>query len=195
MAGADKDFWYSAKTALDWLVCHYGMQGRHFAWFAPEFDTYRFSNPESSNPSVLYHDYVALWRDKDMFSHLLSGKRLSISNGIEKNVDAGILERPAANLLKELVERADIGLFYPMVYRVEKGAIDPTRCRTDVGSGATGSNEFFISDLQEQEFDLLFAHFREEADLKPLILDVHGLGGYAEISTLADLVWRRLTVT
>jgi hypothetical protein len=34
-----------------------------------------------------------------------------------------------------------------------------------MGSGARGSNELFISDLQEPEFDLLFAYFSEDAEL------------------------------
>jgi hypothetical protein len=154
MAGTAKEFWYSTKTSLDWLLCHYGLQGLHFAWFAPEFDTYRKENPESSNPSVLYHGYMAAWRDGDDFSALVSMKGISLSKALEKNVDAGLLQRPDADDLKETVERAHISLFYPLVYRIDISGIDPGRRDSAVGSGARGSDECLIVDLQEQEFDL-----------------------------------------
>ena len=44
--------------------------------------------------------------------------------------------------------------------------IDPGRRNSAAGSGARGSDECLIVDLQEHEFELLFAHFREDAELK-----------------------------
>ena len=103
------DYWYSAKTALDWLLCHYAFEGRHVAWVAPDFDMYGTKNPESSIPHHLYH----------------------------------------------------------------------------------GSREYRIDDLQEPEFELLFAHFREDKELHDIILDGHGRGGYVEVHTLYELLDRR----
>jgi hypothetical protein len=191
--GPIKVYWYSAKTAVDWLLCHHALKGRHFAWFAPEFDTYRKSNPESSNPHVLYHGYMAAWRDSDDFAACVTMKRISLCNALEKNVDAGLLGIAEADELKETIERADISLFYPLVYRINFDAIEPSRRKTAVGSGAKGSEECLIVDLQEQEFELLFAHFREDPELKTMILDSHGSGDYTERYALMDLVERRLT--
>lgn len=193
MAETATEFWYSTKTSLDWLLCHYGLEGRHFAWFAPEFDTYRKGNPESSNPSVLYHGYMAAWRDGDDFSALVSTKRISLCKALEKNADAGLLQRSDADDLKETVERAHISLFYPLVYRIDVNAIDLGRRDSSAGSAARGSDECLILDLQEREFELLFAHFREDAELKTMLLDAHGAAAYPERHTLMDLVERRLT--
>jgi hypothetical protein len=176
MPATSKEFWYSAKTALDWLVCHYGLQGRHFAWFAPEFDTYRGPNPESSNPHVLYHGYMAAWRDGDDFSALVGTKRLSLCNAIQKNVDLGLLGTLEAGELKETVEQAPISFFYPLVYRLDIETVEPGRRKTSGGSGARGSHECLILDLQEEEFDLLFAHFRDDQELKRMVLDAHAAG-------------------
>ncbi len=123
----------------------------------------------------------------------MSTKRISLSKALEKNADAGLLPRPDADELKETVERADISLFYPLVYRVDINVIDSSRRDSAAGSGARGSDECLIVDLQEHEFELLFAHFREDAELKTMLLDEHGAGAYAERQTLVELVERRLT--
>jgi hypothetical protein len=185
------DFWYSAKTALDWLVCHYGLGGTHFAWFSPEFDTYRKPNPQSSNPHTLYHGYMSAWRDNDEFSQYVGAKRLSLCNAVEKNVDLGKLERHAANELKEGIEIADISFFYPIVYQIDLRKISMDRIQTNVGSGAGGSHECLILDLQEEEFDLLFAHFREDRLFGQMVLDGHGDGAYHERHELLDIIQQR----
>jgi hypothetical protein len=121
---------------------------------------------------------MAAWRDGDDFSALVSTKRISLCNALEKNADAGLLDRSHADDLKETVERAYISLFYPLVYRIDINAIDPSRRDPAVGSCPRGSDECLIVDLQEHEFELLFAHFREDAELKTMLLDEHGAGAF-----------------
>ena len=86
-----------------------------------------------------------------------------------------------------------MSLFYPLVYRVDLRNIAPAR-RLRAGSAKFGSREYRLDDLQEQEFELLFAHFREDKELHDIILDGHGRGGYVEVYTLYELLDRRARV-
>ena len=91
------------------------------------------------------------------------------------------------------VDAAHLNLFYPLVYLVDLRNIAPAR-RLRAGSAKFGSREYRIDDLQEPEFELLFAHFREDKELHDIILDGHGRGGYVEVHTLYELLDRRARV-
>lgn len=138
---------------------------------------------------------MAAWRDRDDFSALVGTKRLSLCNALQKNVDLGHLGTLEAGELKETVEQAHISFFYPLVYRIDLETIESSRRQTGMGSGARGSHECLILDLHEEEFDLLFAHFRDDLELKRMVLDAHATGAYAEKYTLLDFTEKRLTTT
>ncbi|MDT3445821.1 hypothetical protein [Pseudofrankia sp. BMG5.37] len=64
---------------------------------------------------------------------------------------------------------ADVALFFPIVYRIDVESIDDSRLDGSVGSGAVGSQEYLIEDLQEHEFDILFLESRDiDADMRSL---------------------------
>jgi|GEM_PF-1400922 len=187
------DYWYSAKTALDWLLCHYAFEGRHVTWVAPEFDMYGTQNPESSNPHHLYHGFYAAWKRGDPYSAFVSLKRSGLKKALNLQAESRRLSRRTAQELKKRVDTAHLSLFYPLVYRVDLRNIAPAR-RRRAGSAKFGSREYRLDDLQEQEFELLFAHFREDKELHDIILDGHGRGGYVEVYTLYELLDRRARV-
>jgi hypothetical protein len=181
------DYWYSAKTALDWLICHYAFEGRHFAWVAPDFDMYDTKSPESSNPHHLYHGLYAAWKKGDAYSSFVSLKRTGLKKALNINCERRLISRSTANELKRRVDTAHLSLFYPMVYRVDLRNVAPAR-KVKAGSAKFGSQEYRIDDLQENEFELLFAHFRKDKVLYDIILDGHGRGSYVEVYTLYELL-------
>ena len=64
---------------VQWMLYHHVFWRVHLAWFAPEFDTYKRTNPRSSNPWELYRAYYAAWFDQDHFEPYVAMKRQSLS--------------------------------------------------------------------------------------------------------------------
>src|SRR5262249_14506391 len=99
-------------------------------------------------------------------------KRLGLRKVIEIKVQEGVVADHDAARIKELIDSADTSFFYPLVYMLDLAKIPSSRRRI-AGSGATtNSCEFFILDLSEAEFSLLFGHFREDRELRRFVLDV-----------------------
>lgn len=114
------------------------------------------------------------WKDRDEYSPWIAQKRLSLRATVDIHLKNGDIADVEAIRLKELIDIADISFFYPLVYLVDLSRVHPSR-RQIAGSGAAaGSHEFLITDLNEHEFALMFAHFRDDHELRRL---VHPLPG------------------
>ena len=93
------------------------------------------------------------WKDEDGYSKIVQQYRIGARNAI--NAHRHELDGDLARRLALIAERVSVGLFLPVVYRLDLNQLDESR-RTIAGSGLTGSREFLVSDLVEDEFDLLF---------------------------------------
>lgn len=144
--------WYSTQPFLAWVINHYFYRARHYCWVATPFYPYQLKNPRSSRPMDLYRDYYEPWKERDVFSDFLAGKRTALGNGVRAN--KGILTTTQYRSLRKICRAIDVQFLYPIVYRVDLNPIDLGRLVVS-GSGLTGSQEYLIEVLQEHEFDIM----------------------------------------
>lgn len=149
-------YYYSTQPFLAWCINHYFYQKTHYVWVAAPFYPYRERNPRSSNPYLIYQDFYQPWKDRDIYSSYLNQQRRKLIEGISKQ--SLLTDKHRISRLKIICDRINIAFFYPLVYRVDVDAIASKRLDNTQGSAAdVDSSEFLIADLQEDEFDLLFA--------------------------------------
>jgi hypothetical protein len=163
--------YYGTKATLAWIFGHYFFNAEHYTWLASEFFPYRLPNPKSSNPYQIYADLYQPWKDRDDFDKYIQQVRLNIRKGVIAQEKAGVISADVANRLREICDRVDIVFLYPIVCRVDIDSIDSSR-RQISGSGVTaGSSEELITDLRENEFDILFLDFEADASFRELVVD------------------------
>ena len=78
--------------------------------------------------------------------------RLGLHKGLRQNeprLGSGVCAR-----LLVVVDRIGPPFFLPIVYRVDPGAIDRSGGEQQ-GSGLTGSREYLVADLREDEFQVI----------------------------------------
>jgi hypothetical protein len=101
-------------------------------------------------------DWSELWRDKDEFNKFGIGTRANIKTGVIAQESRSVIDSALAKRLGYVCDQIDVGVFYPIVYRVDIKTIDRKRLR-HAGSGLLGSYEYLIPDLHETEInDILF---------------------------------------
>lgn len=157
-------YYYSTQPFLAWCINHYFYQKTHYVWVAAPFYPYRERNPRSSNPYLIYQDFYEPWKDRDIYSPYIESMRWRLMHGL--NAQSYISDHQTISRLKLICDTIHIEFFYPIVYRVDVDAIASRRLDDTKGSAAdVDSNEFLITDLQEDEFDVLFA------DIDQVIID------------------------
>ncbi|MBV9658439.1 MAG: hypothetical protein JO295_10055 [Verrucomicrobia bacterium] len=174
------NYYYGTKTAIDWILGHYFFDGQHHTWVAKEFFPYRLNNPSSSNPLEIYQNLYKPWKDKDEFDPFMEGRRAKLLKAVDHQTAADRVDAALAVALKRVCSAVSILFFYPIVFRIDLGKIAVPR-RTIAGSGlVTGSAEYLIKDLRENEFEILFLDFTTHPDFKRLVIDVIMHGGYLD---------------
>lgn len=148
-----RPMYYSTQPFLAWALNHYFYKRRHFVWAATPFHPYK-TNPKSSNPYETYNDLFKPWKEDDQFDKFITTMRLNLRKGVIAAAPALGMVREKA--LKRVCARAEVALFYPIVYRLDIKQLDQKRVDSSSGSAAVGSEEHLIRDLRESEFDILF---------------------------------------
>lgn len=164
------DYYYGCVPALAWILAHYHYGRKHFAWLAAEYFPYRLPNPKSSNPHLVYQDLYQPWKDRDDYDKFVQQLRLNLRKGVIAHESAGTITAADALRLKAICDNVDIAFLYPIVYRVDITLI-PSHRRQVAGSGAVGSSEYLVRDLDEGEFAILFLDFDTDPEFTRLVVD------------------------
>lgn len=171
--------YYSTQSFLAYCLNHYFYNGMHYANCAFEFYPYKKSNPASSNPLVLYQGFFHPWRDLDPHDNFILAHRIRLQKGVIFYENLRTITPTLATELKEFCQFIDVGLIFPIVFRIDPSRIDNRRLVTD-GSGVTGSQEVLIKDLQEHEFEVLFCDYDHvDPDIERLMAGNIGDDGLA----------------
>jgi hypothetical protein len=147
-------YYYGTIPALAWIINHYFYSRTHYAWLAAAFHPHG-QNPGSSNPYKLYALFYEPWAERDSNSHFIDAYRDRLIEGVLHQERVGVVESGTAARLMRVCELVSVDLFYPVLYRVNIDSIPPSR-RVVAKSALEGSREFLVTDLRENEFDLLF---------------------------------------
>jgi hypothetical protein len=164
-------YYYGTVPALAWILNHYFYGGVHYNWLAAEFNPMR-TNPNSSNPYVIYGQLYAAWSWLDERDKSVAQLRRALRAGVAAHEKQKTLDVTLARRLRAICSNTSIAFFYPVVYRVDLERIPPAR-RVVAGSGEDGSHECLVHDLGETEFDLLLADNWEDADFVQFVLDAN----------------------
>src|SRR5215212_6429451 len=111
-------YYYGAVPALAWILNHYFYGGLHYNWLAAEFFPLE-TNPKSSIPYHVYGDLYWAWSRDDPHDKYLRMTRESLGKGVVARLPPGIADPVLVRRLRRIWRRAAVGLFYPMVYRVD----------------------------------------------------------------------------
>jgi len=121
-------------------------------------------------------------------------KRINLSKGISYHIPP--FPPLAVAALNTICARIEPVFLAPIVYRVDLDVIPSTRRRIS-GSGGTGSNEYLVSDLGENEFDVLFFDTEsdgllQDGDLKDLGNYIHSGSDILDMSSAFFRLWQRV---
>lgn len=159
-------YYYGVQTVLAYVLNHFFYDAVHYTYLAREYYPYRRKNPRSSSPHRIYEDLYELWRDKDEFNKFGIGTRANIKTGVIAQESRSVIDSALAKRLGYVCDQIDVGVFYPIVYRVDIKTIDRKRLR-HAGSGLLGSYEYLIPDLHETEInDILFLDDERDAIMR-----------------------------
>jgi hypothetical protein len=184
-------YYYGTVPALAWILNHYFYGGVHYSWLAGEFHPLR-TNPNSSNPYVLYGELYAAWSLPDELDKVVTQLRTTLRRGVIAHTRRGTLDTLLAQRLLSICKHTSVTFFYPVVYRVDVEGI-PSERRLIAGSGEEGSREFLVPDLGETEFELLFADNREDADFVRFFLDAQGRPARTSIEAVLATLEERVS--
>jgi hypothetical protein len=141
---------------LAWIINHYFYGGVHYSWLAGEFAP-MLRNPKSSNPYLIYGDLYWAWVKRDRYDKYVNDTRRTHAAIAAKKQRSGQLDQvTAARLIRVCTSDKVVALCYPVIYRVDLQRIAEAR-RLMRNSALEGSQEVLVEDLQESEFDVLFA--------------------------------------
>lgn len=159
-------YYYGVQTALAYILNHFFYNAVHYTYLAKEYYPYKRKNPRSSSPHRIYEDLYELWRDKDEFNKFGIQIRANIKNGVIAQESRNMIDSALAKRLGHVCDGIDVGVLYPIVYRVDIKTIDRRRLRKS-GSGLLGSYEYLIPDLHETEInDILFLDDERDAIMR-----------------------------
>jgi hypothetical protein len=127
--------------------------GKYYAWFARELnpigDGSRLPNGESSNPVLLYLALDTAVKRKDVNHSKIKDLRAGLLRVISRYVP----DRNLAAILRKEIRRAPIEMFHPQLWRLDLSKIEAARVKTD--QSVAGWDEQYISDLDDDEFDVI----------------------------------------
>lgn len=159
-------YYYGVHTTLAYTLNHFFYKAVHYTYLAGEYYPYKRKNPRSSSPHKIYEGLYEPWRDHDELDKLVIQTRVNIKNGVLAQKARNVIGPALAKRLGNICDGIDLGVFYPLVYRVDIRTIDRKRLQKS-GSGLLGSSEYLIPDLHEIEInDILFLDDERDAIIK-----------------------------
>ncbi len=116
---------YSANTVLAFQISANYYQSEHFMWCSPYLgpedlrtDLANQTNPPSSIPLQIYHNYDTACRSNDKHSPLITQNRLGLKNGAMVKLNAGIIDQRQHDAIVAMADEADVAEFRPFLYIV-----------------------------------------------------------------------------
>lgn len=155
------EYYYSTQPFIAWCLNHYFYDKTHYVFCGAPFYPYKTDNPASSNPYKIYARFYESFKDVDVFSPVITLYRQNLQLGVQSTI---INNDSLQKTLIDICDKIELTFFFPIVYRIDMQKIEMNR-KIVANSGTLGSNEFLIIDLQEDEFDILFADISQETSL------------------------------
>ncbi len=158
--------YYSTNTLLAHRICIEFYNGSHYVWCSPVYNSETLDKlhpwaqiPESSNPYKIYARYLKDVQKADMHSALIKQNRRGIIRGAQYNYEKDIIDQQDLARITQMVKKADITKFIPMLYLIPAHIIKDRIKKVDVSKQANPlSIEYQIPDLKTEEFEIISHH-------------------------------------
>lgn len=147
---------YSTYTWLAYEIGSKYFRNIFYAYTAEEFDPH-LTNPNSSNPRVIYEEYLEIMEQQDTkhrtYKHVLETLRGVARN---KSKTGEISVSQYKDIQKILLKvRSEMRLFAPVVYVIRRDKVEARATATPIGTaGSVLSVEHLITDLRRDEFEV-----------------------------------------
>jgi len=150
---------YSTNTYLSyWIAKHY-YKNMHYVWCSPYFDLtgkLEYTNPPSSSPKALYRTYADAVTSGDKHCAKINENKVGIINGISYKRKTGIITDKEQDELLEIVNRAEITHFSPLLYIIPYATVADIVKPVALHQRANIlSVEYIIEELPGDYFDIV----------------------------------------
>jgi hypothetical protein len=157
-AAMAKNYYYGAYPFIAWTMNHYFLAGKHSLWVTAPFYVPATGGVDAS-PYRVYGDLLRMAKSDTAQANNLRDWRDRLKMRL---VDGGCQEDLQPRLL-DILERIAIPFFVPIVYRVDIDALPFGLAIEGDSEGQMGLTNYELRNLEETQFDILFADFDEDA--------------------------------
>ena len=145
---------YSVNTFLAYKINEQFYKGTHYVWCAPKFNCEE--NPPSSNPKEIMRNLMNEVQKGDLHSYKIEQNRMGLLNGVEVKGRQNIINDHQKKMLIEIITKADIRYFRPILYIIPYNKIKKKIISVDCLDKADWfSEEYKIENLLSKEFDVI----------------------------------------
>ncbi|MDR0883583.1 MAG: hypothetical protein LBN05_03125 [Oscillospiraceae bacterium] len=141
------NLFFSVQTFLAYHINENYYGGVHFVWCADSFDDKEL--PPFANPKSIYHSLI---NTKDKYSRSINEKMKGILAGAAQMYAKGKINKKELKEIIDIVNRAPVHHFRPVLYLIHKLLIQPERIDTVV---SYRNNIHIIADLSSNECEML----------------------------------------
>ena len=154
-------FLYSTNSRLAYLVAKRYYDDLHYVWCSPNFDATSstildFTNPPSSTPKAIYHNFLRDVNSNDQHSALIAQNRMGVSSGAIAKLRQGKITRSQKNDILTMASAADVQMFRPLLFVIPYCTVKHLLKKVPLGERANPlSLEYKIEKLPRAFFDVI----------------------------------------
>lgn len=153
---------YSTNAWITWHIKHTWNNDSHYVWCSEYFDPSAYGRdhaasliPVSSSPAAIYERLQEDVATRDNHSDLIERIRAAMLKAATDWRGSGSIDEKSYQEIVELLMRADIGAFRPVIYVIPRELIDSRVVEVDMKRRAGAGPEHLIEDLKGAEFDFI----------------------------------------
>lgn len=164
---------YSTQPFIAWCLNHYVYGCKHYTWCSRYFFPYRAANPKSSSPYQIFQDLYQPAYDRDQYDSFVRQKRINLRVGVETIVQSTNSSHQFAKFydtLRDICDRVDVSFFWPVIYVVSEAVV--TNSGQRLNSALVGSDEYLVTDLDENDFTLIPPDFKQRSPVADDFVDL-----------------------
>ena len=145
---------FSVGTFFSYRIAKRYYHNVHYVWCAFHFDDKE--QPPTSNPLTIAKRYIEQVTGGDRHTAEIDANKVGILKGADIKHNAGIITKKQLKEIKQLVALADYEQFLPVLYVIKSERVQKRCEEVDISKRASDrSAEYIISDLQEDEFEIV----------------------------------------
>lgn len=145
---------YSTCTELAYRIAKQYYNDIHYVWCTEAFDA--AVQPGTSNPRTLCNRYLEQIIKNDRHATEINNNKVGILKGATAKLKEGTITTQQYEEIKNRVAYAEMTEFYPVIYLIDKKAVNKRLIIVDKSDAASNNSiEYILDDLQGNEFEII----------------------------------------